>query len=370
MPQHLRQSRNHQKKSGRVQMWLVIGILTYFAIQIWDPFWQADLNLASDLQDTEEQTFLIEKGQGAGTVAYNLEELDLIVSSKSFLRALEKQDLDRSLNYGEYTISPSMTLQEVIDNLIDESSGSSVVTFLEGWTIEEMDQKLVDSGLIESGEFTACTQTCSFDFAFLSAEETGDPNAYEQSLEGYLFPDTYFVNPGDFTVEAFIVQLLSTFELRFLTLLDEPNSSGATQLTSEMISALETESGRSFNEIVNVAAMVEKEVRTEGDLEIVAGIIWKRLDAGWTLGIDATLLYVQEDNVLTASDLAQETPYNTRLYTGLPPTPISNPSLDSLRAALFAEKSNYWFYLTTLDTGEVIYAETNAQHEANKWEYL
>ena len=88
------------------------------------------------------------------------------------------------------------------------------------------------------------------------------------------------------------------------------------------------------------------------------------------LGIDATLLYIQDDNDLSAEDLTEESPYNTRINTGLPPTPISNPGLASLMGAIYPEDSDYWFYLTTLDTGEVIYSVSNEEHEANKATHL
>ena len=87
------------------------------------------------------------------------------------------------------------------------------------------------------------------------------------------------------------------------------------------------------------------------------------------LGIDATLLYTQNDGELSPEDLANDNPYNTRLNTGLPPTAIGNPGLASLQAALVPEISDYWFYLTD-DEGDVHYAVTNEEHEANKAEYL
>ena len=128
--------------------------------------------------------------------------------------------------------------------------------------------------------------------------------------------------------------------------------------------------GRSLYETIIVASMIEKEVRTSADIPLVSGIIWKRLDNNWVLGIDATLLYVQSDNILTVEDLAQDTPYNTRTRQGLPPTPISNAGFASLEGAVYPEASDYWYYLTTLDTGEVIYSRTNEEHNQNKAIYL
>lgn len=323
-----------------------LGILAVILVwKIWHPLWRMDLNEAPAPSNETKVIFEIEKGSAAKHIANDLEDAGLIVNKKSFLRTLEDEGTDGDLRYGSFVLSPSMTLREVITLLTTEGSGEYAVRILEGWTIDEIDAHLTEMGLINAGEYRACTYNCEFDHDFLEGST---------SLEGFLFPDTYFTEAASFDVESFIEQQLDTFDLRF----DE-----------EMEAALAS-SGRTWQETINVASMIEKEVRTDADLPIVSGIIWKRYDNNWMLGIDATLLYVQADNVLTAADLAQDTPYNTRINTGLPPTPISNPGLASIQAALYPEDSEYWFYLTTLDTGEVIYAVTNAEHEANKDTYL
>ena len=119
--------------------------------------------------------------------------------------------------------------------------------------------------------------------------------------------------------------------------------------------------------------MVEKEVNYSthpNDAPLVAGIIWKRLDNDWTLGIDATLLYMDSDGKLSAEDLASTSPYNTRVQKGLTPTAISNPGIDAINAAIYPKDSDYWFYLTATESGDTIFATTNAEHEANKEKYL
>lgn len=317
----------------------------FLVLKLWHPFWRSDLNDAADPNDDSQVVFEIYNGEAAKHTGKTLEREGLIENDISFIRHLKDTGLDRKIHYGSFVLSPSMTLEEVVAVLTSEAGGGNVVRFLEGWTIEEMDAQLAAMDLIESGEFIACTKNCSFNHDFLT---------HVKSLEGFLFPDTYFVDRNTFDVENFINQLLNTFDTRF----DE-----------EMEAALAS-SGRSWEETMIVASMIEKEVRTTKDLPIVSGIIWKRYDNDWALGIDATLLYVQDDNILTASDLRDPSPYNTRLLKGLPPTPICNPSLASIKAALYPEETEHWFYLTTLDTGEVIYAKTNAEHEANKDKYL
>jgi UPF0755 protein len=320
-------------------------VATVIIWNVWNPFWKLDLNEAVNSGDTEKVTFVVEKGQSASSIANTLEAEDLIVEKSSFLRTLKSEGLDSLIQYGSYRLSPSMTLREVITVLTTQGTGEMSVTIIEGWTIAEMDDYLFEVGLAQDGDFEICVENCEFEYEFLEDAS---------SMEGYLFPDTYFVDSATFSVEAFIDQLLSTFESR---------------ISDEMLLAIDA-SGRDLDEVVNVASMIEKEVRTEADIPLVSGIIWKRLDNYWALGIDATLLYVQDDNELSAEDLAMDSDYNTRLNKGLAPTAICSPSLASLMGAIYPEESDFWFYLTTLDTGEVIYAESNEDHEVNKDKYL
>ena len=323
-------------------LFLCIAIVVVW--KAWEPFWRQDLNEAVDSSNAEKVVFEVEKGSSADTIANNLEDAALIVSNKSFVRTVKDEELDGSLRYGRFVLSPSMTLRDVITILTTSGTGELAFTAPEGWTIAEMDAELTNLGLIGAGAFEECAKTCTFDYDFLTKG---------QNLEGYLFPDTYFIDSATFSSENLINMMLSNFDAR---------------VTDEMTAAIEA-SDRTLDEVVNVASMVEREVRTENDLPIVAGIIWKRYDNGWYLGIDATLLYVQEDNELSAEDLADDTPYNTRLTTGLPPTAISNPGLASLMATIYPEESEYYYYLTDSE-GAVHYGVTNEEHEANKAEYL
>ncbi|MFA6024482.1 MAG: endolytic transglycosylase MltG [Candidatus Gracilibacteria bacterium] len=328
----------------RLLQLLFLGLLLVVVWTVWEPFWRRDLNEAADHGNTEKVVFEVEKGSSAKSIAQNLENEDLIVSDKSFVRTVKEEELDGSLRYGRFVLSPGMTLREIITVLTTEGTGELAFTAPEGWTIAEMDAELAEMGLIGAGAFEECAKTCSFDYDFLEEDA---------SLEGYLFPDTYFIDSATFSSENLINMMLQNFDNR---------------LTDEMTAAIEA-SDRSLSEVVIVASMVEREVRTEEDLPIVAGIIWKRYDNGWYLGIDATLLYIQDDNELTAADLAEDSPYNTRLNTGLTPTAISNPGLASLMATIYPEESEYFYYLTDMD-GAVHYATTNEEHEANKAAYL
>lgn len=321
-------------------LWLVVVAIFW----VWQPFWRYALNEAVDSNDNSRIIFEIEKGSSAQKIASDLEDANLIVSDTSFVRAVKEEDLDQNLRYGKFILSPNMTTRDLITILTTVGTGEMAITVIEGWTVDDIDAKLTDLGLINEGDLRKCTFNCTFDYDFLE-------NSF--GLEGFLFPDTYFIDSASFSVEGFLTQMLNNFD---------------NKLTDDMRTKIE-KNGRSIQNTVIVASMLEKEVRTEKDTPIVAGIIWKRLDNNWTLGIDATLLYIQDDNEISAEDLTEQSPYNTRINTGLTPTAIGNPGLRSLEGAVYPEASDYWFYLTAPD-GEVIYAKTNEEHEENKAEYL
>lgn len=330
-----------RKGNRNFKFLLVLGLILIF--WIWNPFWRFDLDEAVDLSSTEQVPFDIATGESVVDTAKHLEEAELIVDSGSFVKALKAWGLDQQLCAGRFILSPGMTLEEIIKMITGTCNGNIAITIPEGWASYDIDAKLADLGLIQAGEFLDCMETCIFDYTFLEEVE---------SLEGYLFPDTYFVNPSEFTVEGFINQLLQNFDEK---------------ITEEHEEAIE-ESGRTLEEVIIIASMIEKEVKSEKN--IVSGILWKRLDEDWFLGVDAALNYLVGYRELTAEDLALDTPYNLRTHLGLPPSAISNPGIESIEAAIHPEESPYWFYLTPWGSEEVIFSETNEEHEENIEIYL
>ena len=165
--------------------------------------------------------------------------------------------------------------------------------------------------------------------------------------------DTYFLDAGGFHSLNLIDLMLKNFDRKIKTL-----------------GAIPDEQKRSLADVIIMASILQREVRTPKDYEIVSGILWKRLDSNWHIGADATILYVTKKKTISAADLAIDSPYNTRRFTGMPPGPICNPDIEHIKAAFQPVASEYWYYLTTLDTGEVIYAKTNDEHNINKAKYL
>ncbi len=173
------------------------------------------------------------------------------------------------------------------------------------------------------------------------------------SQEGYLFPETYFV-PPHFTANDIVTTLHANYETFIVPYRDDIASSTLTE-----------------SELITLASIVEREANSTTSMGMVAGILRNRLDLGMPLQADASIEYILDKplNELVPSDLEIDSPYNTYLYRGLPPTPIGNPGADAILATLFPTTSPYLFYITGND-GNFYYAETYAEHQRNIARYL
>jgi UPF0755 protein len=171
--------------------------------------------------------------------------------------------------------------------------------------------------------------------------------------EGYLFPDTYFLYENTKPQEV-VDQLRTTFNQKIKT---------------ELL-AIQA-SGKSLEDVVKLASIVEKEASNTADRKIIAGILWSRMKIGMPLQVDATFYYTlgKDSSAITKDDLIADSPYNLYKHIGLPPTPISNPGLDSIEAVLMPTKTNYLFYLSD-KTGNMHYAIDHDGHVANKSKFI
>ena len=325
-------------------------IVFLLIIVIFITFWlyssySSALKYVSDPSSSARVSVDIPEGSTGDEIATLLKEAALIQNKMAFSFYLKQNELDNELKAGRYVFQENSTLPEIANALVSGGAGESAVTLLEGWTAQQMADYLDEKGVTTAEAFMDCVKNCRFSFNFL-------PSDY---LEGFLYPDTYFINYDSYSDESFIRQLVSTFETKL----------------SEQEWADINDSDRSLEEIIIMASIVEREERNSEEKATVAGILWNRFDAGEWLGADATVLYAlgRTNGGLSAKDLKFESPYNTRKNKGLPPTPISNPSVDSIRAALYPEETDYMYYLHDSEGG-IHYAETLEGHNENKAEYI
>lgn len=311
------------------------------------------LLITSLFKDNEQKqiNFLITPGESLASISQRLEDNNIISSEFLFRRHLASNEIDTNIKAGSFTLNTNSSNSSVAQTLTDSSQTNRMrITIPEGYKISQIDQTLTQLGLISEGEFSNCTLNCNIQHPILN-----NIPVEINSLEGFLYPDTYFVDPATFTSQGLITDMLDNFQQK---------------LPDNWQELVDQSPAKNLYEAIIMASIVEREVLSSKDKSIVAGLLWKRFENGWRLDADAALLYDQDDNIITQTDLQSESPYNLRKFTGLSPTPISNPSIETITATLNVIPTNYWFYITTLDTGEVIYAETLDQHNSNVNKYL
>ncbi|KKU12449.1 MAG: Aminodeoxychorismate lyase [Parcubacteria group bacterium GW2011_GWC2_45_7] len=308
-------------------------------------------------QISEPRRMEIPRGAGVKEIAETLKEANLIRSRFGFETLVWLRRAGSRLQAGEYTFQPSMSLTDIV-RMLTRGLGAvneRELTIVEGWTAQEVADYLEAQGFARKQEFMSIAGSSSTrqrlditGFGFLRDKPDG------VGLEGYLFPDTYRVF-RDANTEAIARRMLENF---------------SSKLTAEMQADI-TSQGKTIFDIVRMASIVEAEVPHEEDRPIISGILWKRLDAGMALQVDSTLNYAIDgrNSALTSQQLQIDSPYNTYKYRGLPPTPIGNPGLSAIRAAIYPRHTAYWYFLSGKD-GTTYFAKTLDEHNINKAKYL
>lgn len=299
----------------------------------------------------ENQVVIIEKGENFVEVAKKLKEKKLISREIYFIYYAWSRDLDKKIIAGEYEMNPGMTIPEIIRVLIEGETRPtySKVTFPEGWTAAEMAERLNEKKL-PGDEFLKLVNSPSE--KLISGMDFFQDKPKKNSLEGYLFPDTYFF-AHDASAEDIVTKMLKNFNAK---------------MNDEIRIEIEKQN-KSIFEILTMASIIEAEVKTDSDRKIVSGIFWKRLEIGMALQSDATVAYaiggekkIQHD----ANDINIDSPYNTYRFKGLPPGPVSNPGISSIRAAVYPTQTDYLYFLNNPKTGETVFSQTFEQHIQNK----
>lgn len=346
----MRRSRFDERTQRGLKKPLLTVILVCIVVFFWYKHNLSPVDAASD----RRIPVTVEKGSSTAEIAGALKEKEIIRSTWAFKFYVRFHGAASGLKAGSFVFTPAMGVQDIVESLTEGQTGETSVTIPEGYTVFDIDALLAEKGLITSGEIAECALTCDFSsFDFLP-----DPKNLADrggKVEGYLYPDTYFVDPANFVPKFFLERMLGTFRSKVIDAMGDDIAA----------------SKRSLHEIVTMASLVEEETRTGDERPIVAGILWKRLDENMGLYVDATIRYIAEKpkEPLTTHDLDVDSAYNTRKYRGLPPGPIASPSLSSIKAAIHPESSPYYYYLHGSD-GKIHYAATNDEHNVNKAKYL
>lgn len=326
---------------------IITAIIIIFAIGA-VYFYQAFFSPLSDNQTIK--TFTVEEGEGVKQIAANLAKAGLVKSTFNFETYVWLKKAEKSFQVGEYGLSPAMSVRQIV-NLLTSSLGSNekTIKILEGWTNKDIADYLAEQGITTKEEFLS---TAKGDFAG-QFDFLADKNA-EVGLEGYLFPDTYRIY-NNASTEDMVKKMLANFDKK---------------LTPEMRAEIAKNKMTIFDTII-LASILEKELKNYEDKRKAASVFYKRLNANMALQADSTVNYItgKKTTSVSAEDLKIDSSYNTYKYRGLPPGPICNPGLDSIKAAIYPEKNNYWYFLTD-KAGQAYFAETLAEHGGNRIKYL
>jgi UPF0755 protein len=298
-------------------------------------WWQQQLQPVQAGQTTTER-FVITKGQGVAAIAKELHSEGLIRHPLVFRLFVTQTGIDQKIQAGTFVLSAGMSVSEIA-NQLTKGTEDTWVTIPEGLRTEEIAELFADFSEFDTQEFIQLAK----------------------GSEGYLFPDTYLF-PRLVTTETVYSILKRTFE----------------QKTAELQKQAEIE-GKSFEEAVILASLIERETQSASDMKMVSGILWNRLNISMPLQVDATLQYAKGQNKMTGewweppigADKEVDSLYNTYKNPGLPPAPIANPGLNALTAALAPTTSEYIFYISDRQ-GKMHYSVTYEEHVQKINQYL
>lgn len=299
--------------------------------------------------------FEVEPGMSTAKIADMLEEKGLIKDALLFKGYLKVKKEGSRFMAGIYEAKPGITYDQLISKMNKgEVKPKEMVRFTipEGYTVRQMAEVIAKETGLEAKKIAQLADKTSGWKTSITDEIPKDAELRHQ-LEGYLFPATYEL-PKESTEEDVVQVMLSQMEKR---LNEIPDWKG-----------LLKERGLTLHELLTVASLVEREVVADKERALVAGVIYNRLEKEMHLQIDATVQYLLDKpkERLLYKDLEVDSPYNTYRNKGLPPGPISSPSLSSIQAALKPEKSEYFFYVTKKDgTQEHLFAKTYKEHLKN-----
>lgn len=300
---------------------VVISLLTI--IVFGGILWWKDGISPVNSTNKESQMFVIEKGSGLKEIANKLETAGLIKNRIIFFLYARLGKFEEKIQAGDFRLSPSMNIEEIAQNLTHGT--------LDVWITVPEGKRALEIAETLKKEIPAYDSSWTEILAL---------------NEGYLFPDTYLI-PKDADIQMIVNQMRDNFDRKYSEI-----NVGNSKLTKP--------------QIVILASLIEREAITNAEKPIIAGILINRLNAGMALQVDATIQYAKGrwEPVALEEYKSVKSDYNTYLFTGLPPGPISNPGLEALRGAANPADTNFLYYLHDKNR-QIRYAKTLSEHNAN-----
>lgn len=355
---------------------IIIGIFSAVAMRIYNGYFAA-----VEPENQETIVFTIPNGASVSKVADLLVDAGLLKKDFVFRYIVQFKGLTNSIRYGTYTLSPSMNVLDLVDSLTGGIDTREVtITIIPGWTVEDIADYLVKTGLItDRNEFiNVCRSADAFtDKCYLLnlANESGALRGRKYALEGYLAPDTYRV-----FATADSASVVRTLLSQTNKVVDEVFYSNTNEYVigddGEIHENERYESTLDENETLILASMIEKEAGSRADYTKVSAVFHNRLKAGMPLESDVTAAYITGETgyILSDNALNDRNAYNTYTFSGLPAGPICNPSKAAIKAALYPDldyiKDGYLYFCAgEAGSGKLVFARTKKEHEANVAHY-
>ncbi len=306
---------------------------SYYAVDQW---YQDNLQPVSETQ-TADVTVVIEPGSSVREIGDQLKDLGVIRNSTVFSWYVGREDQRQELQAGTYRFNSGQSVEQIVTALTTGDVATNLITILPGMRLDEIEEDFIEFGF-EQSEVAAAIDA-RYDHPLLARKPANT------SLEGYIFPDTYEVtlngSPADVLERSF----------------DEFDE----LLTPEILAGIEKQ-GLTLHEAVILASIVQEESASVDDQRTIAQVFMKRLRSDISLGSDPTFIYAA---AVTGEPIAVDldNPYNTRIYKGLPPGPISNFNLSALEAVANPSDTDFLFFVAG-DDGNTYFTKTQAEHEA------
>ena len=354
---------------------LVIGIVSIGYNRVYDAF------LAPVSDSAEVVNFRIDQGDSVTTVGRKLEDAQLLRNRSVFRYLVQFKGLTNAISYGNFRLSPSMNVDQIIEQLTNGSqTNERVITIVPGWTCEDIADYLVSIEALESRDefLTLCNNVDLFvgnSYALRDAQNHSTLTGRKYALEGYLAPDTYRV-----FVSASAESIIRTMLNQDNTVIDDVYYADHTEYITDAEGNYHEveryETNLTMDQIVILASMIEKEAAKKEDFGRVAAVFYNRMKLGMKLDSDPTATYLSGVNKLALSDAetGSANPYNTYYVPGLPVGPICNPSVAALQAAMNPDmetiNENYLYFCATEPTSGVLaFSKTRDEHAANVAKY-
>ena len=304
-----------------------------------------------DNNNSDDIVIEIPTGSTLGQVADILKENKLIKNKTLFKLYVRLSDNTSKLKSGKFLFNQTFSNDKIMKNLVAGKiyNEGIKITIPEGSTSNEIIDLLVKNKLGKKEIYKELINNPNEffeEFKFLNEEKI-------TSLEGFLYPSTYYFKDDENETEI-LKDMLSTFNSKY----------------NEKLQNKQKELKISLWEVVNLASIVEKEAVLDEDRPLIASVFYNRLDIGMPLQSDATIQYAfdKRKKSITYDDLKIDSPYNSYMNQGLPPTPIANPGIASIEAVLYPAKSDYLYFVATIDGGNN-YSKTYEEHVRNVEQY-